>query len=212
VAAGSTTYGYDDLGRLTSLRQTTAATPVLSDYAFTYDAADRLTRETRNSVTRTYGYDAAGQLTSDNGTTYTYDKAGNRTGGGYVTGPGNRLLSDGLWTYSYDDAGQMVAKSKAGQSWTYSYDLRGQMTGAASGTTAVSYAFDALGNRLARTATVGGVTTTEHFAYDGGDVWADLDASPRSDDRRESSSRPVAGPSWLHRIFRELAEESGKRR
>ena len=189
-AAGTTTYGYDDLGRLESLRQTTAATPVLYDYSYAYDAADRLTSETLNGVTRTYGYDDAGQLTNDNGTVYSYDKAGNRTGGGYVTGAGNRLLADGVWTYTYDDAGAMVGKSKAGEAWTYEYDLRGQMTSAASGTTSVSYAFDALGNRLQRQQTVGGVTTTQRFAYDGGDVWADLDGSDAVTARRVFGDGP----------------------
>ena len=189
-AAGTTTYGYDDLGRLASLRQTTAAAPVLYDYAYVYDAADRLTSETLNGVTRTYGYDDAGQLTNDNGVTYSYDKAGNRTGGGYVTGPGNRLLSDGVWAYTYDDNGAMVGKSKAGESWTYGYDLRGQMTSAASGATSVSYAFDALGNRVQRQQTVGGVTTTQRFAYDGTDVWADLDGSNAVTARRVFGDGP----------------------
>jgi RHS Repeat. len=61
---------------------------------------------------------------------YSYDRNGNRVGGGYVVGPGNRLLADGTWSYSYDAEGNLVGKTHlvTGDSWTYSYDHRNQMT------------------------------------------------------------------------------------
>src|SRR5581483_3318499 len=178
--AGTTTQTFDDLGRVTDVRHANAAGATLAEYAYGYDAADRLTSETVNGVTRTYGYDAAGQLTNDNGTPHTYDKAGNRTDPGYVTGPGNRLLSDGTWSYTYDDAGNLVKKSKgaAAETWTYSYDAAGQLTAASKSasdggpaTDTVGFAYDAYGNRLTRTAwNASSGTTTERYTYDGWDT------------------------------------------
>ncbi len=171
------------------------------------NAADRLTSETVNGVARTYGYDVANQLTNDNGTPHTYDKAGNRTDPGYVTGPGNRLLSDGTWSYTYDDAGHLVKKSKgaAAETWTYSYDAAGQLTAASKSasdggpaTDTVGFTYDAYGNRLTRTAwNASSGTTTERYAYDGWDTakpdpvggeafdaWIDLDGAGNVTARR----------------------------
>ena len=168
------------LGRVTDVRHANAAGATLAEYAYGYDAADRLTSETVNGVARTYGYDVANQLTNDNGTPHTYDKAGNRTDPGYVTGPGNRLLSDGTWSYTYDDAGNLVKKSKgaAAETWTYSYDAAGQLTAASKSasdggpaTDTVGFAYDAYGNRLTRTAwNASSGTTTERYTYDGWDT------------------------------------------
>ncbi len=221
-AAGTTTNTYDDLGRVTDVRHANAADVTLGQYHYAYDAADRLTSETVNGVTRTYGYDAAGQLTNDNGTPHTYDKAGNRTDPGYVTGPGNRLLSDGTWSYTYDDAGNLVKKSKgaAAETWTYSYDAAGQLTAASKSasdggpaTDTVGFTYDAYGNRLTRTAwNASSGTTTERYAYDGWDTakpdpvggeafdaWIDLDGA------NAVTARRLFGPDFDQPLARQDA-------
>jgi RHS repeat-associated protein len=170
VTAGVTTYTHDDLGRVTNIRLADASNATLSQYGYTFDDADRITAMTVNGTSRTFGYDNTNQLTGDNGTTIAYDKNGNRTGTGYTTHDANRMTADGTWAYTYNDEGQLVGKSKSGVSWSYEYDHRGQMTKATSGTTVVEYDYDAFGNRIERSATVGGTTTTERFVVDGWDT------------------------------------------
>jgi hypothetical protein len=130
ASAGSTDYSFDALGRETNVTHKNASGVTVGGAAYTFDAGDRVTVQTINGATQTFGYDKLGQLTNDNGTVYAYDKAGNRTGGGIVVGAGNRMTADGTWAYTYDDAGQLVGKSKSGEAWAYTYDHRGQMTGA----------------------------------------------------------------------------------
>jgi YD repeat-containing protein len=88
TAAGSTAYTYDDAGRVTLIRHTTAATPVLVEYGYGYDAADQLTSQTEAGATTSFGYDDAGQLTQDEVAAHAYDGSGNRTDAGTRPGPG----------------------------------------------------------------------------------------------------------------------------
>jgi YD repeat-containing protein len=124
---GSTTTGYDDGGRLTSITHKDAAgTSTLDNFGYVYDAADRVFQETTTLTTRstkTYTYDRAGQLLSDGQGTYSYDKVGNRTMQFYGTDTGNRLSTDGIWNYFYDDEGNQTSKVNAGgETWNYFYD------------------------------------------------------------------------------------------
>ncbi len=174
AAGGATlteTFAYDTLGRQTGITYTSPSGS--TSFTTTYDAADRVTSETRDGVTKTFGYDDRDQLTSDNGVSHSYDKNGNRTDAGYVRTAGNRLRSDGTWTYRYNDEGQQVSKSRTGEAWTYTYDLRGQMTSATKADgSGVRYGYDAFGNRV-RTETLaagGAVTGVEQYAVDGWDT------------------------------------------
>jgi RHS repeat-associated protein len=167
TTAGVTKYAYDDLGRTTNIKLTKGTTTTaLSEYGYTFDAADRITKISINGVNRSYGYDNTDQVTSDNGTALAYDKNGNRTGGGYVTAGNNRMTNDGVWTYTYDDEGQMIGKSKSGEVWSYEYDFRGQMTKASKTGTTVTYKYDAFGNRIERSLN----GTAERFVVDGWDT------------------------------------------
>src|SRR5262249_22623946 len=138
TVVGTTAYGHDDGGRLTSitLKDHTAAT--LSAYTYTYDNADRVTEEDWTSTTathtfsgtHTYACDASSQLTAADGTLYSYDSTGNRTTAGYTTGTGNRLSNDGTWTYTYDAEGDLTQKSMGATATTvyYSYDLNDRLS------------------------------------------------------------------------------------
>ncbi len=144
-------------------------------------------------VTTTYGYDADNQLTSEMSPVesigYSYDAAGNRNGAGDVIGPGNQLLSDGVWNYTYDAAGNLIQKVGVSPgpdknlTWTYTYDNLNALTSAVettsgTATTTVVYDYDALGNRIEEDATINGARTqVTRFAYDGQNVWADLNGS-----------------------------------
>ncbi len=106
-----------------------------------------------------------------------------------MIGPGNQLLSDNDWTYTYDADGNLIEKvgvstgPDKGITWTYTYDNRNQMTTAvevkASVTLAsVTYTYDVFGNRIEEDASGSTVPTqVTRFAYDGQNVWADLDGS-----------------------------------
>src|SRR5262249_55488008 len=106
------------------------------------------------------------------------------------TGPGNRLTNDGTWTYTYDDAGNLTKKSKgaSAETWTFGYDHDNHLVWAEDRQTdggtlwmRADYKYDALGNRIEKAEDPDGAgtqgTTVTRFAYDGADVWADLDGS-----------------------------------
>jgi len=66
---------------------------------------------------------------------YRYDANGNRTeshlhGTGYVTGTGNRLLSDGTYDYPYDAEGNMISKTDktTGEVNEFYWDYRSRLT------------------------------------------------------------------------------------
>jgi YD repeat-containing protein len=123
-----TTYGYDNLNRVTSLifnNQTPG-------FTFGYDDLSRRNLLTRpNGVNTTYGYDPASHLlsvlhklsaTTVDGATYTYDDAGNR---------------------------QTRTDQRTGTSLAYGYDNIHQLLSAMQGaTTTESYTYDIVGNRL----------------------------------------------------------------
>ena len=97
---------------------------VVAFYDFVYDASSRITSLSDVDGTTTYAYDARSQLIGADHTdgdnpdeTYEYDANGNRAssslhGDGYVTGDGNRLLSDGTFDYEYDNEGNMVLRTE----------------------------------------------------------------------------------------------------
>ena len=212
AAAGSTATARDALSRVTDITTKSASGVALSGYSYAYDAGDRLTSETVNGVARTYAYDKTGQLTSDGGQAISYDANGNRTSGGSVVGPGNRLLSDGAWTYGYDDAGEVTSKSKSGQTWTYAYDLDGQMTSASDGTTSVTYTFDVFGNRLSRTQN----GAAERYVYDGFDTAKpgaagseSFDAAIDLDATNAPTARRMYGPGFDAPVARQTVAGVG---
>ncbi len=117
--------------------------PATASYAYTLDAADRLTQEVRTwsggASTDTVGYTYTNndQLT---GVTHTntsfanesfgYDANGNRDTAGYATTAGNRLASDGTSTYGYDDEGNLTSKTAiaTGNQTLYTWDYRDRLT------------------------------------------------------------------------------------
>ncbi len=175
-AAGSTVTTTDPLARTTALVHKNAAGATVGGSSYAYDSGDRITSQTINGTTQTFGYDGLDQVTNNNGATVSYDKSGNRTTSGYVVGAGNRVTSDGVWSYTYDNNGAVIGKSKSGEAWAYTYDLNGQMTSASKSATvggtvtdSVAYAYDAWGNRVSRVQT-GTTSSTERYVVDGWDT------------------------------------------
>jgi RHS repeat-associated protein len=192
---GSTNYSYDSVARVSNIQHSNSTPSVIANYTYSYDLASRLTSEVDNGTTTNYGYDLDSELTSAGSTNYGYDLAGNRTMTGYTTGTGNQMTNDGVWTYTYDKDGNMTEKSMGASAttWFYKYDNLGHMTSAteysaASGGTLqaqATFVFDALNNRVEQdewTSATGTVTT--RLAYDGLNVWADLNGSNQLQNRR----------------------------
>jgi RHS repeat-associated protein len=183
------TYGYDNLGRPTSITQ-----PGGNIVSYSYDA-----RSNRTAITTTVGsiisattytYSGANQLVSvtaptDPGsvhTTYTYDPAGRKTQqnlpNGVIVQYGydqlNRLLTINqskngttpLASYSYtlDKAGNRTAVTEgSGRTISWGYDNAYRLTSevdSASPSITTTYGYDAMGNR--QSMTVGGTTTTTY--------------------------------------------------
>lgn len=155
----TTTYGYDDIGQLTSV----------GSAAYSYDA-------TGNRTMSGYVTGDGNRMTSDGTWTYTYDLDGNLTG---------KSKSGESWAYAYDLNGQMtsadhpVGGSAAGRV-EYAYDAFGnrverkEYNGSSVLTADAEYVLDGWD-----TAKPGGSVGTEAF-----DAVLDLDGSGNVTDRR----------------------------
>jgi RHS repeat-associated protein len=185
---------YDNAGRVTSIVNKDSTATTLSYYDYSYDNADRVSNQTWWSKIGTvtysgsvaYSYDATGQLTSDGTNSYSFDGNGNRTMAGYSTGVDNRMSSDGTYTYYYDNAGNMIEKTKGSgqETWYYGYDNRNALTSiretsdSTTNTLTVTYTYDVEGKRVKEQDWSTGSSTVEtRYAYDGRNIWADLDSS-----------------------------------
>jgi RHS repeat-associated protein len=166
----TTTYQYDDAGRVTQQTEVTSAS-TLNGHAlptstvvktFTYDARDNqksLTLKNNNAATlsQTYDYDSMNRLTKvyENGVSeaaYTYDLNGNRSGLTY----GNGIVT----TYTYNAANLIteLANKKGGaalSSYKYTYKLDGNQDSKKDNNgTATTYTYDGLGRLTNETETL----------------------------------------------------------
>ncbi|WP_395857912.1 RHS repeat-associated core domain-containing protein [Cystobacter fuscus] len=133
--------GYDGAGRMTSQRITDPAGT--RTWAFTYDAAGRLTSTL---------------LEGQPQETWSHDGNGNRTG---VVKAGvpvatshdaqDRLITFGGASYGWDARGRLATKTDSSGTTTYTYDELGALLSVAlPGGPVISYAYDAEGRRVAR--------------------------------------------------------------
>ncbi len=182
---------YDALDRLTGLTHQVAGGGSLASYAYAYDVAGRLTRESNAEGVTSYTYDRTGQLAtvvvSSGTTTFTYDLAGNRAGTGHTTTNANRATAVPGYTLAYDDEGNLTSKTATATGFvtTYAYDHRNRLVGITTrnggGTVRqqATYVYDALDRRI-RVAQVNYVGTgegtgTTWTVYDGANPYADVD-------------------------------------
>ncbi len=193
---GVTSYSYNADGQITSILDQNAGGTTVAEFTYTYDLDNRALTETNTQagtvITTTYTYNADSELTSEDSSLdpstiyYNYDADGNRIGD--VIGQDNQILNDGTWSYTYDADGNLIEKAgdsggpEHGITWTYTYNNANQMTSAvevqgSSTLASVTYTYDSLGNRIEEDYTSGSSTQVTRFAYDGQNVWADLDGS-----------------------------------
>jgi RHS repeat-associated protein len=201
---GQTQDTYDPASALTEVKHTNAASTVLEDFTYQYDAGYRLSSETDTingtPATTNYGYDVSNQLTSANGTNYNWTLNGNQNNAGDQVSGGNQLTSDGTWNYKYDPAGNVIEKDgvaggpQAGVRWVYGFDNLNHLVSATQYVNGVLQVqetdfYDVYGNRIELDVTQGGITTTTKFAYNevsgNGNIWADLNSSNQVQTRRE---------------------------
>ncbi|MDT4989917.1 MAG: hypothetical protein QOI74_4011, partial [Micromonosporaceae bacterium] len=159
-AARVRTFGYDDVGRLTSDTLRNGAGQTVASIGYGYDLEDRLTRKvttgTAGAGDNTYTHDFAGRLTSWTGpagtTPYRWDDSGNRVTAGPKTATydeRNRLLSDGDFTYAYTARGTMRSRTSSGLTEQYSFDAFDRLVTGAS----QNYSYDGLDRVAARNGT-----------------------------------------------------------
>ena len=119
---------------------------------------------------------------------YSYDLNGNRTSGSFQTGANNEITTDGTWTYTFDQEGNLIKKSKGAnaETWTFGYDnlnhliwTKDAATDGGSATTLATYVYDVFGHRIEKDVWTSspGTTTVSRFAWDGDQIWADLNSS-----------------------------------
>jgi RHS repeat-associated protein len=129
----TTTNAFDVYGRLTGIEQKNGSGTVIANDTYVLDDLNRLEAQTKDGQARAIVYDNTDQVqtvTGSNSEGYTYDLNGNRTGGGYVTGSGNRLMSDGVYNYEYDAEGNRTKRTKIADLTVdeYRWDYRNRLT------------------------------------------------------------------------------------
>jgi uncharacterized protein RhaS with RHS repeats len=190
----TTTYGYDDLNRLTSLVHQPQIGQPIATYGYTHDQAGNRTTES-GTVNETYAYDDIYRLTqaaTPIGTeNFTYDDVGNRlTGPGakdssYQHNDGNQMITGRTLTYLYDNRGNQTTRTVPGASdknWTLTWDFENRLTkmerikGLEKRT--ITFKYDPMGRRIEKkqTTTIDGVTktVTTTYVYDGDNIALEL--------------------------------------
>ncbi len=178
---------YDSAARLTGLGHLDGSGSTLAGYEYSYEAADLLTGESHHGQTWSYRYDRLGQLIEARSgaavtESYSYDRAGNPKGLGYVMGPENRLLEDELSRYAYDAEGSLVRKTakSSGSYQELHYDHRNRLIvieefdAAGSPGKFIRFIYDADDRRIGKV--VNGASAT-WSVIDRDNVWADYDGS-----------------------------------
>jgi RHS repeat-associated protein len=129
--SGTTTYGYDATGQLTSV-----ALPGGTSITYQYDAAGNRVAVTDNGVTTNYATNNMNEYTQVGSTTYTYDKDGNLHSATDSSGTTSYTYNDlnelvgvvspqGTWGYQYDALGNLIAETHDGQQTQYLIDPTG---------------------------------------------------------------------------------------
>lgn len=162
----STTYGYDNMSRLKSIKDINPS-GTLFDRQYGYNSASQINQITEPTLTKIIGYDNVNRLTSvtasnSQNESYNFDDVGNRLSSHksstYNYQPFNKVISTNSATYNYDANGNMTMKAEGTNFWRYGFDYENRLVSASTRKTTVRYRYDALGRRVQRF-TVGGSET-----------------------------------------------------
>jgi RHS repeat-associated protein len=176
ATVGSVGYGYNADGEITS--QTTAGLAGPTSSTYTYDEAGRLTSWNNGTATTQYGYDGNGNLTQDGAKTYTYDARDELTSDGTAsyahtargTPSSESSLSGtvavtfdaygdqataGTRSYAYDALGRLTADTLTSSGTGYQFSYAGK-SGTIASDGASTYTWDPSGSVLAGVGAAGG--------------------------------------------------------
>ncbi|SFS76370.1 DNRLRE domain-containing protein [Marininema halotolerans] len=166
-----TDYTYDKNGNVTERKLTAGSTSITQGYG--YDANDQLTQVKEDGKNRArYTYDENDRIASrknEDGTVslYHYNGAGDLTQQVILGTDGEER--DSL-TYTYDAKGNITQVKSSQGTTSYAYDALEQLTKETlPDGTVTSYTYDATGNRLTKTVTKDGNSTTTNYTYDDAD-------------------------------------------
>jgi len=163
-----TTYRYDPAEQILNLTNALANGTVISWFNYTYDSRGRRTTMSTLDGNWTYTYDDIGQLTHavfaststipNQGLTYVYDAAGNRTqtiengvATAYTVNNLNQYFSVGQTNYTFDADGNLIREVSPAGTLTYTYSDENRLIAMTSPLGTWSYGYDGLGNRVAKT-------------------------------------------------------------
>lgn len=135
TSANVTTYNYDAISRLTSLQTNLSGSSMDQTLSFSYTPSGQLAGQTNSNLVYDATitsfnlaniYNGLNQITSENGSGFTHDTAGNLlTGQGesYAYDFANRLTSvAGKGTLTYDPVSRLRTVSSGGSTTTFLYD------------------------------------------------------------------------------------------
>ncbi|HTF97316.1 MAG TPA: hypothetical protein VL995_14355, partial [Cellvibrio sp.] len=157
-ANGTTTYGYDAVGNLETLRYPNGLVTT-----YTYNSINQLTNlTTRNAGNEivssyTYGLDATGRretitdaVNGNYAASYEYDRAGNRTyetvngvQTAYTYDNNDRLTQTGGTTYQYDNNGNTLSETLDANTKTCVWDGKNNFTSLTEGGNTTTYRYSA---------------------------------------------------------------------
>ena len=177
-------YTYDSLSRVTKRTVKNLSNTVLSEEAFSYDAAGNIT----DAPDSCFAYDANNRLVVFDGNSVSYDLDGNLLSNGFLTcsyDSANKLISAGGHTYTYNAEDVRIRNLCAEEDTTYTYNTNAKLSMLLMKTTGgvvtkyvygrgligeevsnafKTYHFDCRGSTIAITDATGNITDT--FAYD----------------------------------------------
>jgi RHS repeat-associated protein len=161
-----TTYGSDDLDRITSIVYAKANGTILASETYTRNAGGEPSKVLREDGSYTlYEYDAAVRLSKEVAYTadgvavksigYSYDLDGKRTrkvsnlvSQDYAYNANGQLATAGANGYSYDADGRLSTVTKSGGTVTLGHDAYDHLTQVTSNGVTTNYRYDAQGNRI----------------------------------------------------------------
>lgn len=179
-----TSYGYDDLDRLTSLTHGISGGSTFAVFGYPYHdkMGNRLARTGDNPENYTYDelYRLTSRLSASSTESFTYDDAGNRLTGpypkdtGYQYDDANQMTMGRTFGHAYDNQGNQISRiigNSFDKSWTLAWDKQNRLTqmqkikGAESQT--LTFKYDPQGRRIEKrfAVTRDGNTKTSIWTY-----------------------------------------------
>jgi len=179
ATVASVSYGYNADSEVTS--QTTTGLAGSASSTYTYDQAGRLTSWNNGTATTQYGYDPSGNLTQDGAKTYTYDARDELTNDGTASysytargtpssesGPSGTIAvtfdaygdqaTAGTRSYTYDALGRLTADTPTAGGSGYQFSYAGS-TGTIASDGSSAYTWDPSGSTLIAAGSPGGGTS-----------------------------------------------------